>query len=58
MSCLIQKASRRATDRTSKTTFLSFTFYVLTIIFEIMKTENAAVSTLLTDANLKNLVYQ
>ena len=38
--------------------FLSFTFHVLTIIFEIMKKENAAVSTLLTDANLKNLVYR
>ena len=45
----------------SKTTaffFLSLSINVLTIMFEIKKKENdAAVLTLLTDANLKILLY-
>ena len=60
-SCLTQKASRCAEDSMSKTTaffFLSLSINVLTIMFEIKKKENdAAVLTLLTDANLKILLY-
>ena len=44
-SYLIQKVSRRAADCMSKTMFfcVSLSYYVLTIMFEIMKKENAAV---------------
>ena len=59
-SCLTQKASRCVTDCTSKTMFFIFSLSinVLTIIFEIKKKENnAAVLTLLPDANLKILLY-
>ena len=48
---------RQQIARLNNVFYLSLSINVLTIIFEIKKKENAAVLTLLTDANLKILLY-